>query len=63
MAYGVSDSLGRVFPNKVYATLEIRVCRVTVVHLCRYENLIETLINGWLFSSNAARPLEDASRR
>ena len=23
---GVSDSLGGVFPNKVYATLEIRVC-------------------------------------
>src|SRR3954467_436147 len=24
----VSDSLGGVFPNKVYATLEIRVCRL-----------------------------------
>ena len=31
MDCGVSDSFGRVFPNKVYATLEIRACRVTVV--------------------------------
>ena len=27
MDFGVSDSLGGVFPNKVYATLEIRACR------------------------------------
>src|SRR3954465_8529205 len=32
MGLGVSDSLGGAFPNKVYATLEIRACRVTVVH-------------------------------
>ena len=29
--YVVSESLGRAFPNKVYATLEFRACRVTVV--------------------------------
>lgn len=29
--YVVSDSLGGAFPNKVYATLEIRACSVTVV--------------------------------
>ena len=29
--YGVSNSLGRAFPNKVYATREIRACRITVV--------------------------------
>ena len=29
--YVVSDSLGGAFPNKVYATLEIRACRVIVV--------------------------------
>ena len=27
MDSGVSDSLGGVFPNKVYTTLEIRACR------------------------------------
>src|SRR3954467_11197133 len=27
MDFGVSDSLGRAFPDKVYATLEIRACR------------------------------------
>ena len=31
MACGISESFGRVFPNKVYATLEFRACRVTVV--------------------------------
>ena len=29
--YVVSESLGRAFPNKVYATLEFRACMVTVV--------------------------------
>ena len=29
--YVVSKSLGWAFPNKVYATLEFRACRVTVV--------------------------------
>ena len=29
--YVMSESLGRVFPNKVYATLEFRACRVIVV--------------------------------
>src|ERR1044072_8118723 len=28
----VSDSLGGVLPNQVYATLEIRACSVTLVH-------------------------------
>ena len=40
MACGVSDSFGRVFPNKVYATLEFRACRITVVHPCRDEKSI-----------------------
>ena len=37
MGYVVSDSFGGVHPNKVYATLEIRACSVTLVHPCRED--------------------------
>src|SRR3954463_16439577 len=33
----VSDSLGGVLPNQVYATLEIRACSFTLVHPCRED--------------------------
>ena len=45
MACGVSESFGRVFPNKVYATLEFRACRVTVVHPCRDEKSIRIAVS------------------
>ena len=45
MACGISDSLGRVFPNKVYVTREIRACRVTVVHPRRDEIYLNSRVH------------------
>src|SRR3954465_10213185 len=41
----VSDSLGGVFPNQVYATLEIRACSVTLVHPCREDQSIQIVVS------------------
>ena len=41
----VSDSLGGVLPNQVYATLEIRACSVTLVHPCREDQSIRIAVS------------------
>src|SRR4051812_28130099 len=41
----VSDSLGEVFPNKLYATLEIRACSFTLVHPCREDQSIRIAVS------------------
>src|SRR3954468_5656615 len=45
MGLGMSDSLGGVFPNKVYATLEIRACSFTLVHPCREDQSIRIAVS------------------
>ena len=46
----VSDSFGGVFPNKVYATLEIRACSITLVQPYREDNLfvVSTVIGHFM---------------
>ena len=41
----VSDSLGGVLPNQVYATLDIRACSVTLVHPCREDQSIRIAVS------------------
>ena len=41
----VSDSLGGVLPNQVYATLEIQACRFTLVHPCREHQSIRIAVS------------------
>ena len=45
MGLGVSDSLGGVPPNQVYATLEIRACSFTLVHPCREDQSIRIVVS------------------
>ena len=46
MDFVVSDSLGGVLPNQVYATLEIRACSITLVHHCREEIYSNSRVHG-----------------
>src|ERR1041384_2468822 len=46
MDFVVLDSFGGVHPNQVYATLEIRVCSVTLVHPCRDDRSIDSRVHG-----------------
>ena len=41
----VSDSLGGLLPNQVYATLEILACSVTLVHPCREDQSIRIAVS------------------
>src|ERR1041384_978054 len=45
MDFVVSDSLGGVLPNQVYATLEIRACSFTLVHPCREDQSIRIAVS------------------
>src|SRR3954469_23111811 len=46
MGLGVSDSLGGAFPNKVYATLEIRACSMNPVHPCKEVIYSNSRVHG-----------------
>src|SRR3954463_6585458 len=52
----VSDSLGGVLPNQVYATLVIRACSVTLVHPCREDLSIYSRVHGNRTLYAEARP-------
>ena len=45
MGLGVSDSLGGVLPNQVYATLEVRACSITLVHPYREDQSIRIAVS------------------
>src|SRR4051812_35847965 len=55
MDFGVSDSLGGAFPNKVYTTMEIRACGITLVHPCREDNLLDSCVHGNMMLYDEAR--------
>src|SRR3954471_58635 len=57
MDFGISDSLRGAFPNKVYATLEIRACRVTVVQPLQGRSIYSNCrVHGNMMLYAEARP-------